>query len=86
MYDKTDFRVFLRSFSLACGEPASFAQETLFQKRNSAVSSAMRRTRRREREREEAEIEAMEEPKPENMEEARRRVLGMADETAEFRF
>ena len=46
----------------------------------------MRGEKRREREFEEAAIEAMEEPKPETMEEARRRVLRMADETAEFRF
>lgn len=50
------------------------------------VTAAVRGEKRREREREEAEIEAMEEPKPETMEEARRRVLRMADETAEFRF
>ena len=50
------------------------------------VTAAVRSEKRREREREEAEIEAMEEPKPETMEEARRRVLRMADETAEFRF
>ena len=50
------------------------------------VTAAVRGEKRREREREEAEIEAMEEPKPETMEEARRRVLRMADETAEARF
>ena len=50
------------------------------------VTAAVRSEKRREREREEAEIEAMEEPKPETMEEARRRVLRMADETAELRF
>ena len=50
------------------------------------VTAAVRGEKRREREREEAEIEAMEEPKPETMEEARRRVLCMADETAEFHF
>ena len=50
------------------------------------VTAAVRGEKRREREREEAEIEAMEEPKPETMEEARRRVLRMADETAELRF
>ena len=50
------------------------------------VTAAVRGEKRREREREEAEIEAMEEPKLETMEEARRRVLRMADETAEFRF
>ena len=50
------------------------------------VTAAVRGEKRRERERAEAEIEAMEEPKPETMEEARRRVLRMADETAEFRF
>ena len=50
------------------------------------VTAAVRGEKRREREREEAEIEAMEEPKPETMEEARRRVLRMADETAEFHF
>jgi len=50
------------------------------------VTAAVRGEKRREREREEAEIEAMEEPKPETMEEARRRVLRMADETAEVRF
>ena len=50
------------------------------------VTAAVRGEKRREREREEAEIEAMEEPEPETMEEARRRVLRMADETAEFRF
>ena len=50
------------------------------------VTAAVRGEKRREREREEAEIEAMEEPKPETMEEARRRVLRMADETAVFRF
>lgn len=50
------------------------------------VTAAVHGEKRREREREEAEIEAMEEPKPETMEEARRRVLRMADETAEFRF
>lgn len=36
------------------------------------VTAAVRGEKRREREREEAEIEAMEEPKPETMEEARR--------------
>ena len=50
------------------------------------VTAAVRAEKRREREREEAEIEAMMEPKPETMEEARRRVLRMADETAELRF
>lgn len=50
------------------------------------VTAAVRGEKRRERESEEAAIEAMEEPKPETMEEARRRVLRMADETAEFRF
>ena len=50
------------------------------------MTAAVRGEKRREREREEAEIEAMEEPKPETMEEARRRVLRMADETAEVRF
>ncbi len=50
------------------------------------VTAAVRGEKRREREAEEAAIEAPEEPKPETMEEARRRVLRMADETAEFRF
>ena len=50
------------------------------------VTAAVRAEKRRRREAEEAEIEAMMEPKPETMEEARRRVLRMADETAELRF
>ena len=50
------------------------------------VTAAVRGEKRREREREEAEIEAMMERKPETMEVARRRVLRMADETAELRF
>ena len=50
------------------------------------VTAAVRAEKRRRREAEEAEIEAMMEPKPETMEEARRRVLRMADETEELRF
>ncbi len=50
------------------------------------VTAAVRAEKRRRREAEEAEIEAMREPEPETMEEARRRVLRMADETAELRF
>lgn len=50
------------------------------------VTAAVRAEKRRRRETEEAEIEAMMEPKPETMEEARRRVLRMADETEELRF
>ena len=50
------------------------------------LTAAVRGERRRERALAEAAIEAPEEPRPETMEEARRRVLAMADEAAEFRF
>lgn len=48
------------------------------------LTAAVRAEKRRERELAEAQIEYPEEPKPETMEEARRRVLAMADETADF--
>lgn len=50
------------------------------------LTAAVREERRRERALAEAAIEAPEEPRPETMEEARRRVLAMADEAAAFRF
>ena len=50
------------------------------------LTAAVRGEKRRERAFAEAAIEAPEEPRPETMEEARRRVLAMADEAAEFRF